>query len=157
MAFLKLRKQVGLLAISFGLGFAILAAPPASSKTYSSVELSTIASRIIADNADVWQLNPKQLKLNRVFDANDGLVTVRYRQFINDVPVINSYVSLTLREDGTFISKLSQVSTISRLPNRTGNFGLAGIMKDPSIAHTLSGNFESADLGSAQLLLLIRN
>lgn len=153
MVFTGLQKRISLLAIALVFGISVVATPSAPAKTYSSAELSTIASKLISGNANDWNLNPAQLKVHRVFETNDGLVTIQYRQFINEVPVLNSFVSVTMRDDGTFISKLSQVSQVTQLPSAATNLGLAGVLTSKLGDSSLDQDSAAEELGRPQLLL----
>ena len=148
-----LPKRISLLAISLIFGICAMVAPATPSKTYSSAELSKIASKLISENANNWNLDPTQLKVHRTFETNDGLVTIQFRQFIHEVPVLNSFASVTVRDDGTFVSQLSQVSQVSQLPKSVTNLGLARILTSQLATSAWHRKSVDSEMGVPQLLL----
>ena len=153
MSHFKVSKILGLIILALTCALSTVIAPASSAKSYSQSELISMADNILRINANSWNLRPQQLTVNRVFQTNDGLTTIRYVQNINNVPVMNSFVSVTLTDDGEYISHVAAVSEVTHLSAPKPSFAIAKFLTQTSAAFQLKSQSLKSQLGSAKLLL----
>jgi len=90
----------------------------ATARTLTKSEIVALAKATIRTNASSWGLMPTQLSVKRIVETTDGLATVRFDQKIAGVPVLNSLVAITLRNDGVYLSHTVNVSADSKIGSR---------------------------------------
>ena len=88
-----------------------LATTSASATTYSTQQLVQLAKSYVKQNSAQWQIDIGQLQVAKVIATDDGLTTIRFKQTVSDVPVLNSLVAVTLLSDGSYLSHVSKLSS----------------------------------------------
>ena len=81
-----------------------------SAKPLNNRQLEKVATQLIETNAIAWGLENKRFLPQRVITTKDGLSTVRFKQIISGVKVLDSLVAITMNTDGKFISHTELVS-----------------------------------------------
>ena len=96
-----------------------------SAQTYSESQIVQLSEKLISQNANVWQVNPNQLMVDRVTSTTDGLTTIRYVQVLGGARVVNSLLAVTFASDGKYLSHRAKLTTVEDLQIHNSSSGQA--------------------------------
>lgn len=134
-------------------GFLIPQQPP-SLVPLSDTELTAKAEQVLWANSTDWNIGGKQFSATRTYPSIDGLVTIRFQQLVDSIPVLNSFLSITLTQEGGYLSHVAKLSQLAQAPKIQTSQHQAAQIAAKQFARTAQINFPDVVTDTPRLYLL---
>lgn len=120
----------------------------------SERDISFRAEQVFRTNSNNWMLRGKHFAVTRAYPGVDGLVTIRFQQLVDNIPVLNSFLSITMKQDGTYLSQMAKLSNLTRAPRQRMSQYQARQIAAKEFARTTKVQLPEVVTGTPHLYLL---
>lgn len=120
----------------------------------SDSELTARAEQVLRANSTDWNIGGKQFSVTRTYPSIDGLVTIRFQQLVDNIPVLNSFLSVTLTQDGNYLSHVAKLSKLRQAPKTKTSQYQANLIAAKQFARTSQIQLPNVVTGIPRLYLL---
>ena len=110
MSVIKQRLSAVVLFVTVTLLVSSFGSTTVVAQTLNDKQIQEVASTFIKEHAQDLGLSKKEFIFQRTITTRDGLSTVRFGQVISGLPILNSFLAVTLTTEGKFVSINQAVS-----------------------------------------------